>query len=76
MRQVFLWPVRTKSQDTIRLSRNWHHGAIVFAFGAGFIAATSAALGRDQQVIETNVGIKTPDGVCDAIRRVVPIREC
>ena len=36
------------------------------ALAAGFVAATGMASRREQPVIETNVEVKTPDGVCDA----------
>ena len=38
----------------------------VTTVAAGMIAAAGADLGAQQQVTETNVEIKTPDGTCDA----------
>lgn len=38
------------------------------AFATGFAAtATGTAWGREQRVIETDVDVKTPDGICDAV---------
>jgi carboxymethylenebutenolidase len=38
------------------------------AFATGFAAAaTGTAWGREQEVIETDVDIKTPDGMCDGV---------
>lgn len=34
---------------------------------AGLIAASSRALGRELPVVDTDVEVKTPDGVCDAV---------
>jgi len=34
--------------------------------GAGIVAATGAEASAQQRVVETNVEIKTADGVCDA----------
>ena len=38
----------------------------VATVAAGIVAATGAELGAQQQVTETTVEIKTPDGTCDA----------
>ena len=38
----------------------------VTTVAAGIVAAAGAELGAQQQVTETNVEIKTPDGTCDA----------
>ena len=38
----------------------------VSTVAAGIVAATGAQLSAQQQVVETNVEIKTPDGTCDA----------
>ena len=38
----------------------------VATVAAGIVAATGTELGAQQQVTETNVEIKTPDGTCDA----------
>src|SRR5215469_12533105 len=38
------------------------------AFAAGFTAAaTSTALDREQPVIDMDIDVKTPDGICDAV---------
>ena len=37
------------------------------AFAARFIAATGMASSRKQPVVETDVEVKTPDGLCDAV---------
>src|SRR5438132_10080443 len=34
--------------------------------GAGIVAATADEASAQQRVVETNVNIKTPDGMCDA----------
>jgi carboxymethylenebutenolidase len=37
------------------------------AFAAGFIAATGLASRREQPVVETDVEVKMPEGLCDAV---------
>ena len=36
------------------------------AFAAGFTAATGTASDRKQPVVDTDIDVKTPDGICDA----------
>ena len=38
-----------------------------FVVAGGFIAATGMSLGRERLVRETDVEVKTPDGLCDAV---------
>ena len=38
-----------------------------FIVAGGFIAATRMSLGRERLVRETDVEVKTPDGLCDAV---------
>ncbi len=42
-------------------------GFVAFSLAAGLGAATSAASARETPIIETNVEVKTPDGICDAV---------
>ncbi|HWC16359.1 MAG TPA: dienelactone hydrolase family protein, partial [Terriglobales bacterium] len=45
-----------------RLSRRDFMG-----FAAGFAALNSTVLHREHQVVEMEVDVKTPDGICDAV---------
>jgi carboxymethylenebutenolidase len=54
-----------RSEDALlRLSRR---DFIAFSLAAGFTAATGAASNRERPVIDTDVDIKMPDGICDAV---------
>src|SRR6187455_2829666 len=55
-------PWRTTTMENDELTRR----DFVTTVAAGIVAATGADLAGQQQVTETNVEIKTPDGTCDA----------
>ncbi len=40
---------------------------VALTLAAGLGAATASASGKELQVIENNVEVKTPDGICDAV---------
>lgn len=42
-------------------------GFVALSVAAGFGAATDLASGKELPVVETDVEVKTPDGICDAV---------
>jgi carboxymethylenebutenolidase len=61
-------PDENKNRNPEAASRSLtRRDLIAFSLAAGLTAATGAASGAELPVIDTDVDVKTPDGVCDAV---------
>ena len=56
-----------QERDDEPLGAPSRRGFVALSLAAGLGAAAGSASGAELPVIETNVEVKTPDGVCDAV---------